>query len=37
MIRVYGDVRREIATADPLTSPGGMISERIARHRDTAS
>jgi hypothetical protein len=25
-IRVYGDVRREIATADPLTSPGEMIS-----------
>jgi hypothetical protein len=36
-IRVYGDVRREIATADPLTSPGGMISERIARHRNAAN
>jgi hypothetical protein len=36
-IRFYGDVRREIATADPLTSPGGMISERIARHRNNTA
>jgi hypothetical protein len=32
-IRLYGDVRREIASADPLTSPGGTISQRIARLR----
>ena len=31
-VRVYGDVRREIAEADPL-AVSGPISERIARHR----
>jgi hypothetical protein len=30
-IRLYAQVRREIATADPLTSPGGTISQRLAR------
>lgn len=36
-IRHYGDVRREIANEESiLTSPGGMISERIARHRNDA-
>lgn len=32
-IRFYGDVRREIETADPLTSPGGTISQRLERLR----
>jgi hypothetical protein len=32
-VQVYGDVRREIAEADPLHGPHGTISERIARHR----
>lgn len=32
-IRFYGAVRREIETADPLTSPGGPIQDRIARLR----
>lgn len=36
-IRLYADVRREIETADPLTSPGGTISQRIARRRAAAS
>ena len=31
-IRVYGVVRREIASEIALTSEGGTISERIARH-----
>jgi hypothetical protein len=35
-IRFYAAVRREIATADPLTSPGGTITQRIARHREAA-
>jgi hypothetical protein len=30
-IRVYGAVRLEIKTADPLTDPGGSPSQRIAR------
>lgn len=30
-IRFYGQVDREVNTADPLTSPGGTISQRIAR------
>jgi hypothetical protein len=33
-IRVYGAVRREMETEDILTSPGGTISKRIARHRE---
>jgi hypothetical protein len=32
-IRLYAEVRREIETADPLTSPGGTIQERLARLR----
>lgn len=32
-IRVYGDVRREIATADVLQGPHGTITQRIARLR----
>ena len=36
-IRFYADVRREIETADPLTSPGGTITQRIARLRAAAS
>jgi hypothetical protein len=33
-VRVYGDVRREILTADALRGPSGPIHQRIARHRD---
>lgn len=32
-IRLYAEVRREIETADPLTSAGGTIQERLARLR----
>ena len=32
-IRIYGPVRREMESGSVLTSPGGTIAERIARHR----
>ena len=32
-VRLYGIARREIATADPLTTPGGLPSKRLARLR----
>lgn len=35
-MRFYAAVRREIETDDPLTSPGGTISKRLASHRATA-
>ena len=30
-IRVYGKVRRDIETADPMQAPGGTIAQRIER------
>ena len=33
-VRLYGTVDREIETSDPLISPGGTISQRIARLRE---
>lgn len=30
-VRLYGRVRRKIADADPLTSAGGTIAQRLAR------
>jgi hypothetical protein len=35
-IRLYACARREIETADPLTSPGGLPSQRLARLRTAA-
>jgi hypothetical protein len=35
-IRVYGDVRREIAATDVFEGPHGTIVERIARHREAS-
>jgi hypothetical protein len=35
-VRVYGDVRREIANADVLRGPHGTITQRIARHREAS-
>lgn len=35
-VRFYAAVRREIESEDPMTSPGGTISQRIKRHRDAA-
>lgn len=32
-IRLYAKARREIETADPLTSPGGTPAQRLARLR----
>lgn len=34
-IRLYARACREIETADPLTSPGGLPSQRLARLRST--
>ncbi len=36
-IRLYGKRRREILTEDPLTAPGGLPSQQLARLRGDAS